>query len=425
MFKSLDNKEFFKRYKYLFSNFIALSSLQALNMILPFLTIPFLYQVIGIEKVGLLNGAYALAVFSQMLVEYSFKITGTRDVALHANDDRKTSFIFSKIFYSQALLILIALLVQGILYVCFDAYKKEFFVFLMQFGVTVSLATFPIWFFQGIQKMKYVTLINAFFKLVFTVLIFVIVKKEADYWKVPLLTFLGCFLATIFGYLMVFIQFKIKLVGVSIFQIKEQLKEGFVVFVSELQTGSISNLAILFIGFFKGDYAVGIYSFVDKLIRAISSLQLPLINTFFPFFASKSSNQIQNTYQNTLRIMKWGALAIGVGLAMLFFMAEFVLEFVFHQHIADAVMLFKMFLIFPLFYFINQVLSKLFIAANGMYKLYAKVVFINFLLNVILLLFLTHNFSYFGSVAAIVVVEVVTSLGVYFYLKHKQRGTVC
>ena len=80
-------------------------------MILPFLTIPFLYQVIGIEKVGLLNGAYALAVFSQMLVEYSFKITGTRDVALHATDDRKTSFIFSKIFYSQALLILIALLV--------------------------------------------------------------------------------------------------------------------------------------------------------------------------------------------------------------------------------------------------------------------------------------------------------------------------
>lgn len=422
MFKGLDNKDFFKRYKYLFTNFIALSSLQVLNILLPFITIPFLYKIIGVEKVGLLNGAYALAVFSQMVVEYSFKITGTRDVALHANDNCKTSLIFSKIFYTQALLILMALLLQVILYVSFTAYKKEVFVFLMQFGVTVSLATFPIWFFQGIQKMKYVTLINAFFKLVFTVLIFVIVQKETDYWKVPLLTFLGCFLSTFFGYLMVFMQFKVKLLGVSIFQIKEQLKEGFVVFISDLQTGSISNLAILFIGFFKGDYAVGIYSFVDKLIRAISSLQLPLINTFFPFFASKSSNQVQNTYQNTLKIMKWGLFAISIGLAVLFFMTEFVLEFVFHQHIADAVVLFKMFLVFPLFYFINQILSKLFIAANGMYKLYAKVVFINFLLNMILLLFLTHKFSYFGSVFAVVAVEVVTSVGLYIYLKNKHEN---
>ena len=48
-----------------------------------------------------------------------------------------------------------------------------------------------VWFFQGIEKMKFVTLINVLAKVIFTVLVFIFIKSESDYLKVPIFNSLG------------------------------------------------------------------------------------------------------------------------------------------------------------------------------------------------------------------------------------------
>ena len=44
-------------------------------------------------------------------------------------------------------------------------------VFLLSFGVVFGQALFPVWYFQGVERMQFVTLINVIAKVLFTVLI--------------------------------------------------------------------------------------------------------------------------------------------------------------------------------------------------------------------------------------------------------------
>lgn len=56
---------------------------QGLNIILPLLTMPYLFRVLGVEKFGLIAFSYALITFFNVIVDYGFTLSGTREVALN------------------------------------------------------------------------------------------------------------------------------------------------------------------------------------------------------------------------------------------------------------------------------------------------------------------------------------------------------
>jgi len=67
----------------------------------------------------------------------------------------------------------------------------------LTFGTVLGQILFPVWFFQGVEQMRYITIINIVSKILFTIAIFVLVKQSSDYLLVPLLTSLGAIFAGI------------------------------------------------------------------------------------------------------------------------------------------------------------------------------------------------------------------------------------
>ena len=176
-------------------NFLSLATLQGLNYILPLLTLPYLVRVLGAEKFGLIAFATAVVGYFIVLTDYGFNFSATREVANYRDDKNKLVEIFSSVMIIKVSLLLISFIILLFLIFFFEKIGNDALLYVLTFGSVVGQVLFPVWFFQGVERMKYITIINIISKTIFTVAIFLLVKQTSDYLLVPLLTSVGIIVA--------------------------------------------------------------------------------------------------------------------------------------------------------------------------------------------------------------------------------------
>jgi PST family polysaccharide transporter len=130
----------------------------------------------------------------------------------------------------------------------------------------------------------------------FTVAIFVFVKEQADYWKVPLLNSLGFILAGVLALWIIFRDFGIKFpLKASKNNLILQLKKGFYLFLSSGFSSLYRSSNSFIIGLILNNTYVGYYSIAEKIIYTIQSLQDIVGRALYPYFAKKFRNAFEFT----------------------------------------------------------------------------------------------------------------------------------
>ena len=110
--KNMVNSEDKKR---LASNFFSLSVLQVFTYVLPLLTLPYLVRVLGVETFGLVAFATAFITFFNILVDYGFNLSATREVSIHRENKDKITEIYSSVLSIKFILIFVSLIILSTL----------------------------------------------------------------------------------------------------------------------------------------------------------------------------------------------------------------------------------------------------------------------------------------------------------------------
>lgn len=277
--------------KRVMSNFFFLSLLQGANYILPLLTFPYLTRVLGPGLLGSLAIASSLVAYFNPLTDFGFGFTATREIAISRNDKQKTAEIFSAVMLLKIILTTISLcILLGIVFAV-PSYKKEIWLFLFTFGLTVGQVLFPAWFFQGMEQMQYVTFLNILAKVIFTLAIFVFVRSQQDYLFVPFFQGMGFIVSGLISLWIVYKVFGIRWTKPSASLVKNLLKDSWYIFVSALISSLYMISAPLLLSFYVPREQVGYFYGAQKIIDIIKTMLNPLSGAFYPFLSHRAHHQ--------------------------------------------------------------------------------------------------------------------------------------
>lgn len=268
-------------------NFVWLTILQIAGYVFPLITLPYLAQVIGVDGFGKIAFAAAIIVYIQTITDWGFNYTATRDIANCRNNLKEVESTLSTITWARILLMILSSFVLLVCVAFIPVLKQNSTIILITLLLIPGNILFPEWLFQGMECMKYITILNFVSKLIFTCLIFVFIKTPEDYILQPLLLALGAFIAGILGQLFAWKKWEIRIKFVPFAEIIKAIKNSADVFINILMPNFYNSFSVIMIGFWSGSVATGYYDGGNKFNTIFAQFNSILSRAFFPFLARK------------------------------------------------------------------------------------------------------------------------------------------
>ena len=397
------------------SNFISLTVLQAVNYILPLLTLPYLVRTLGVDNFGLLAFATATIAYLAILTDYGFNLTATKEISLHRDKNSKIVEIFSSVMSIKFLLLLFSFLLLSLLIFSFERFSKDWEIYFLTFGSVIGQFLFPIWFFQGMEKMRYITYLNLISKSVFTLAIFLFVKQEEDIYFVPLFFSLGAIIAGVLSLYIIYKEFKVTFKFQKTLILKGYLIQGWHVFLSRFYVSMYTTTNLLLLGLFTNTVVVGYYSIAEKIVLAIAGIFEPLNQTLYPYLARKYKENFEGF---TLLLKNISLLFVFSTVILLMFSQHFIEELVYlvnGEYERTITLLLSLFLFRVLTYPYGGLLSNALIIMRETTD-YMKVMNYTVLLNFLTVPLAIYCFQALGLIVAFLVVTFTHVLLLWYYV---------
>jgi polysaccharide transporter, PST family len=417
-------KEKYNQYKPLFESFISLYLLNGLNLLLPLVSIPYLFRVVGAANYGVYAFVFVIIQYVLLVSNYGFDFSATKQIAQSKDDPEKVSSIFHAVIVSRILLAIGAILTLLFLtYFFFNEIQHR--LLWLGLGIVLGEIFVPVWLFQGLEKMRYLTVTNTVSKILFTALIFVVITKESDFQYIILLNSFGSIAAGAVSCLIVYktlnIKFKKPVIGDIVFQ----LKDGLAVFGSTLGMNLYRNSNIFILGLFVSDASVGVYAAAEKVIKAIQSIVSPIAQALFPHLSSRFKTlDIKEGIQLLIRVVKKIAIVLILLTISTYFLSPWIVRYIGGKDLIYAVPLIKVFSFVVFFGGMNYMLGIVGLINLNRQKVFFWNVMISGVFSVVFLLLTVQLWGNMAAVIATVISEVLLftgcSLGLY-KLYNKQE----
>jgi len=399
--------------KRLLENFFSLSILQGVNYILPLITIPYLVRVLGPEKFGLVSFAQAFIQYFVIITDYGFHLTATREVSLFRDNTEKLREIFSAVIAAKICLCFISLLLLLVVVFSFEKFRVNWFLYLVTFGIVVGNMLFPVWFFQGMERMKYITYVNVFSKAIFTFLIFIMVKTKEHYLRVAILNSLGYLVSGIISLYALSTAFEIRPHIPKLESVKEELKDGFYIFLSFIGERLYTTSNTFILGLLTSNTVVGYYSAGERLVKVVQSLFQPVSQSIYPHISYTAKHSSQNTLRFIRKIIFSIGSVFALASVLLFVFSKEIVLLLFGMDFESTESVVKIMSFLPFIGVMGNIFGTQIMLNFNMQSIFARIIIAGSLIHIPVSLFLTYNYGMTGMATSVIITESILALSLF------------
>lgn len=342
----------------LFKNISALTLVQLSNYIIPLLIIPYISRIIGIENYGKLEYARTIVFYFIILVNYGFDLTVTRQIAINRDNQNKLNSIITNTLFTKFLLLVVAVIFFFFFITSKIELRTNSLLFWSTFLITFGYFLFPMWFFQGIEKIASIAIINFIIKLAVLGSVIFFIKEASNYWMYNLFLSIAQVLIGVYTMYVLFKKYNYHITPLKFEYVITSLKDGFSVFFSTILVTIFVSYGFLLLKEFSSNIDVGSYSTANKLAITIQVIVLmPFSQAFFPFI-SKTANENIYKFEKLIQKAFLSILFLTTTIGFIsYFFAEEIILLIFGKDYVSAVATFKILAFLPVFSVLNNLFS--------------------------------------------------------------------
>ncbi len=268
----------------LIPNTISLTFIQAANYIAPLILLVHLAKVLGPDTYGILAFGQAIIAMSVMVTDFGFSLSATNKIARFRSRTNYVSMMIGGIFAFKLILFLFCSSVVLLFANSSESYEEHKTFLLLTLLPIFFQSFFPLWFFQGLERMKQLALFSVIIKALFVLLVLVFVRLPEDYLLVPILNALSQLLGVVLSIWIIYrLGYRIFFPSRRILVHCINFSKDF--FISRIGVMIYMNSSVIILGLFTNPATVAIYSIAEQLYKAMQSAISPLSAAAYPFMS--------------------------------------------------------------------------------------------------------------------------------------------
>jgi PST family polysaccharide transporter len=386
------------------------------SYLVPIITIPYIIRIIGPEKFGLISIAQAASYYLMIIVDFGYSITGVQKISQTQNSNVKQSEAIKNIFFIQIFLCALVFLPLVILLINVPYLNQNWDVFFFAFISVPANILIALWFYTGVEKVRYINYITVFSKAVYLVLIVIFIREISDYKYVPLIYSTSLAIAGIYSIILLYKKFNIRFGNQIKLNTKQYLKSDWNIFVSNLFINLYRNSNILILGLFASETSVGIYSAAEKLVKAIQGVFTPITQVLYPFISRRKVKDSLQSISILKKLILVLTIITSLFAILIIIFADQITILILGEKYNSASILIKLISFVITFSVLNYMIGIIFMTNYNMKKEFSKSVMIVGILNVVFCSFLSYEFAEFGAAISFIIAEFLLLLIMLIYI---------
>jgi PST family polysaccharide transporter len=369
------------------------------------MTLPYLLRVLGPQSYGSIAFAQALIAYGVVVTDYGFTLTAARDISIHRADAHAVARIFWSTTLTKLVLLACSGLILGSIVAIVPEFRKDWPVFAACSTLPVGTVLFPVWYMQGIEKLRQAALIQLMSRCGLTACIFMLVHSPLDTFTAALLISAPLLVSGLIAVTSARACFPSKFYRPALSDIGACLVGGWHIFAGSVSTTLYLQTNAFVLGILADKRAVAYFSVGYSVVLAVQGLASPATQSVYPrlsLFFSETPSLAWRLARN-LALVVLPAMAVASILMALF--AKPLIAILAGGSFVDAISIVRIMAVLPFMITAASILGPCVMVNLNLSRQLMWIYLSVGVLNVLLLPYLVVSFAAAGAALSLVIAE--------------------